>query len=157
MENIKSIQEINTIQQEIQSIIEKLTQLSEELTFYKQNFKIEKYEEKENKTIKESKIEVENILDRTLQLKQRNEICMTFIKEIEEKMNKIKEIKELMKEDEKNYILFNKNLFEIIKEKDNEMIEEEIQEIKNGIKEQENEMKEYEEKMKKYKEKNKRK
>ena len=93
MENIKTIQEIDRIQQEIQFIIEKLQQFSEELTFYKQNFKIEKYEENENKTIKESKIEVENILDRTLQLKQRNEICMTFIEEIEEKMNKIKEIK----------------------------------------------------------------
>ena len=87
MENIKTIQEIDKIQQEIQFLIEKLQQFSEELTFYKQNFKIEKYEENknENKTIKESKIEVENILDRTLQLKQRNEIFMTFIKEIEEK------------------------------------------------------------------------
>ena len=85
MENIKTIQEIDRIQQEIQFLIEKLTKFSEELTFYKQNFKIEKYEENENKTIKESKIEIENILDRTLQLKQRNQICVTFIKEIEEK------------------------------------------------------------------------
>ena len=150
MENIKSIQEINKIQQEIQLIIEKLTQLSEELTFYKQNFKIENYIENKNETIKESKIQIENILDRTLQLKQRNSICMNQIEEIENKIEKLKEIKQIMKEDQKQYNLFNKNLLEIIKEKENKMIEEEIQEIKN---ENKDELNEYEKEMQKLKEK----
>ena len=147
MENIKSIKDIDRIVQEIQLIIEKLNKLSEQLRFYKQNFKIEKYIEKENETIEESKINIENILDQTIQLKNRNSFC---IKYIEEKIGKLKEIKNMMKEDEKNYNNFNKNLVEILKEKENKIIDNEI---KMKEEEQQSEILIYEIEIKKLKEK----
>ena len=131
MEKIKGIKVLNKIENLLNKIYEKIPEIKKEITNYKQRFKIEKYEEKENETLEEQKLKAENILDRTLQLKQRNDFCFEIFKEIKNLYEESKQCEEILKNDSYQYIKFNNSLIEIINKKDDEITNKKIEQLKN--------------------------
>ena len=112
MEKIQGIKEIEKIEELLNQLSEKIPQLREEIKYYKERFKIEKYEEKRNENDEQLKLKAENILDRTLQLKQRNEFCINTLNEMKEIFNKLENNKITFEKDKIEYNNFNNKLIE---------------------------------------------